>query len=301
MPTWAAIVLAGGRSSRMGTPKAWLEWHGCTLLHRTVGLVSRVAGGPVVVVRAPGQPLPPLPRQAEVTDDPREGLGPVQGIAAGLAAVSGRAERAFVCATDLPFLHPAFVRRVLTVAPGADVTLPVARGFAQPLAAAYRTALAPAAAELVAQRRLRPAFLFERCTVMRLDEAALRADPAVAALDPDLESLCNVNEPGEYARARARPAPLVTVRWTSPDGLADVAGLAGPAVRADSGRPVRAATLTAAAAAVGVFGPAGLTDLAVWLNGDPVPGDPELPLAAGDMVMLRPAGTPASPDSATAS
>ena len=78
----AGIVLAGGRSSRMGTPKAALEWHGSTLLRRTVGILSRVSDGPVVVVRAPGQVLPELPPHVDVVDDPREGLGPVQGLAA---------------------------------------------------------------------------------------------------------------------------------------------------------------------------------------------------------------------------
>src|SRR5258708_21618937 len=111
MSSSAGIVLAGGRSSRMGTPKAALEWHGSTLLRRTVGIMSRVADGPVVVVRAPGQALPALPQQVDVVDDPREGLGPVQGLAAGLAVTADRAEVAFVCSTDLPFLHPAFVRR----------------------------------------------------------------------------------------------------------------------------------------------------------------------------------------------
>ncbi|HUB20803.1 MAG TPA: molybdenum cofactor guanylyltransferase, partial [Streptosporangiaceae bacterium] len=162
MSDTAGIVLAGGRSSRMGTPKAALEWHGSTLLRRTVGILARVADGPVVVVRAPGQSLPGLPAAIEVVDDPREGLGPVQGLAAGLAAVAGHAEIAFVCSTDLPFLHPAFARRVLrAAADGADVGLPVARGYPQPLAAAYRTALAPVAERLVREQRLRPAFLFD--------------------------------------------------------------------------------------------------------------------------------------------
>src|ERR1700740_3802920 len=85
------VVLAGGRSSRMGTPKAALEWHGSTLLRRTVGIVARATSGPVVVVRATGQDLPELPDGTLVADDPREGKGPVQGIAAGLAALSARA------------------------------------------------------------------------------------------------------------------------------------------------------------------------------------------------------------------
>ena len=76
------IVLAGGRSSRMGTPKASLEWHGSTLLRRVVGLVARAVDGPVIVVRAPGQELPELPGEVEQVEDAREGRGPLQGLAA---------------------------------------------------------------------------------------------------------------------------------------------------------------------------------------------------------------------------
>src|SRR5215472_3103181 len=104
----------------MGAPKAALEWHGSTLLRRTAGILERATGGPVVVVRARGQLLPRLPSQIEVTDDPRDNLGPLQGVAAGLAAIRGRAEIGFVCATDLPFLHPAFVRAVTGAISAAD-------------------------------------------------------------------------------------------------------------------------------------------------------------------------------------
>jgi len=271
MSTSAGIVLAGGRSSRMGTPKAALEWHGSTLLRRTAGIISRVVSGPVVVVRAAGQALPALPRHVEVVDDPREGLGPVQGLAAGLATVAGRAEVAFVCSTDMPFLHPAFVRRVLlAVADGADVSLPVARGYPQPLAAGYRTTLAQVAERLVKEGRLRPAFLFDECAVIRLDEAALRADPALAALDPDLDSVVNINEPADYAAARSRPAPAVTIQRFG--ALAD--GHRGP-------QEIRAATVGGAAAAAGLaFG----SHVVAALNGDQITRDGETPLAAGDCV-----------------
>ena len=273
MPGSAGIVLAGGRSSRMGTPKAALEWHGSTLLRRTAGIMLRATDGPVVVVRAPGQELPELPAEVEVIEDPREGLGPVQGLAAGLAAAGGRAEIAFVCSTDMPFLHPAFVRRVLRAAgEGADVGLPVARGYPQPLAAAYRTALAPVAGRLVAGNRLRPAFLFEQCQVTRLDEAALREDPVLAALDPDLDSVVNVNEPGDYAEARARPAPEVTIQRFGT--LAD--GHRGP-------EPVRAATVAGAAAAAGITLDG---HVVAALNGDQITRDGQTPLVTGDVVFF---------------
>ena len=182
MSTTAGIVLAGGRSSRMGTPKAALEWHGSTLLRRTVGIVSRATGGPVLVVRAPGQALPELPPEADVVDDPTEGLGPVQGLAAGLAAVAGRAEVAFACSTDLPFLHPAFVRRVLRAADeGADVGLPVARGYPQPLAAAYRTTLAPVARGIWPSRVIWSPFSAATMCPSRASPAASAAAATVAA------------------------------------------------------------------------------------------------------------------------
>jgi len=275
MPGSAGVVLAGGRSSRMGTPKAALEWHGSTLLRRTVGILARATGGPVVVVRAKGQELPALPRDVDVIDDPREGKGPVQGIAAGLGALSDRADVAFVSSTDMPFLHPAFVRRVLrAVHEGADVGLPIARGFPQPLAAAYRTSLAPVAGQLVKEDRLRPAFLFEQCAVTRLDEAALRDDPVLAALDPQLTSVVNINEPDDYRTAREQPAPEVTIQRF---GVLAAQNRRAP-------ETVRAATVAEAAAAADVDFAAGHVTAA--LNGDQITRDGQTPLATGDTVFF---------------
>jgi molybdopterin-guanine dinucleotide biosynthesis protein A len=262
----------------MGTPKAALEWHGSTLLYRTVGIVARAAGGPVVVVRASGQDLPELPKTVTVVDDPREGKGPVQGIAAGLAALAGQADAAFITSTDLPFLHPAYIGRVLralgTQDGGPDVALPVARGYQQPLAAAYRTSLAELAERLVKEDRLRPAFLFQECAVERLDDDALRADPVLAQLDPGLDSVLNVNTPDDYRAARQRPAPEVTVQLF---GALAKAGRPGGPHRA------RAATVQAAADAVGLPFDRHVT---AALNGDQLTRDPLVPLAAGDTVFF---------------
>ncbi len=273
----AGVVLAGGRSSRMGTAKAALEWHGSTLLARTVGILARATSGPVVVVRAGGQELPELPEATVIADDPREGRGPVQGIAAGLAALTGRADVAFVSSTDMPFLHPAFVRRVLRVLEqddGTDVALPVARGYKQPLAAAYRVSLAAAAERLVKEDRLRPAFLFEEGQVVTLDDAALTGDPALARLDPDLDSLLNVNTPADYQAARARPAPEVIVQLFGTLAKGDRS--AGP-------HAVRAATVGGAADALGIVFDRHVT---AALNGDQITRDRAAPLAAGDTIFF---------------
>jgi len=106
--------------------------------------------------------------------------------------------------------------------------------------------------------------------VRAYDEGALLADPVLAELDPDLDSVFNVNEPVHYAEARARPAPAVTV-------------LAGRGGR----RTVRAATLRGAALAVGI---ALDRPVVVVLNGAETSRDAELPLVAGDEVGFRAAG-----------
>ncbi len=270
--TTAGIVLAGGRSSRMGTPKAGLQWHGSTLLRRVTGIVGRAVSGPVVVVRAPGQPLPALGPDVEVTEDPIEGRGPLQGLAAGLAAIGDRAEAAFLSSTDVPLLHPFFVARVLAAMDDdVDVVLPVARGYPQPLAAAYRVSLLPAIEALLAADRLKPAFLFEACRVRRLSDDELLNGSRLARLDPALDSVLNLNEPADYEAALARPLPAVRVqrfgalRRAAPDGPSEV----------------HAATLGQAASAAGIE----LDEHVVAaLNGDQISRDPDLPLSSGDLI-----------------
>ena len=120
---------------------------------------------------------------------------------------------------------------------------------------------------------MRPAFLFEACRTTRLDADALLVDPALAALDPELDSVLNLNEPADYDAARARPAPEVIVRVFG--ALRRAAGASGdPAL-------VPAATLAEAAAAIGL---ALDGHVVAALNGDQIVRDGETPLVAGDAV-----------------
>src|SRR2546430_17342424 len=91
----------------MGTSKAALEWHGSTLLRRTVGILARVTDGPVVVVRAPGQDLPALPGHTVVVDYPREGPGTVQWLADGRASIKDVPGAGLFDTPRQPLSHPA--------------------------------------------------------------------------------------------------------------------------------------------------------------------------------------------------
>jgi molybdenum cofactor guanylyltransferase len=276
--TSAGIVLAGGRSRRMGAPKATIQWHGSTLLRRAAGIVARVVDGPVVVVAARGQRLPALPAGVEVAQDARTGRGPLEGLAAGLRATAGRADATYVCALDMPFQHPSFIRHVLRSLDGDhDVALPHTHGFDQPLAAAYAASVLGVLEQVIAGDDLGTRALMKRLAVRRLDAATLLADPAIAALDPELLSLHNVNTPQEYEAARARPEPSVTVRN-------ETGAATNPVI-------VRAAIVGTAARMAGTeLGP----DVLATLDGDRTVDDPQEPLAEGDAITFaaHPRGLP---------
>lgn len=265
----------------MGSPKAALEWHGSTLLRRVTGIVGRSVSGPVVVVRAPGQELPALDPAVEVADDATEGRGPLQGLAAGLRAIGDRAAVAYVSSTDVPLLHPAFVRCVVSALADdvdVDVVVPEVGGHRQPLAAAYRIDVVSAVDELIAADRMRPAFLFERCRVLYLSAEAMLHNGELARLDPRLQSVHNLNEPADYVRAHALPGPEVLV-----ERLGTLAPPSG-----ERWETVRAWNLGGAAAAVGLT----LDEHVVAaLNGEEISPELELPLAAGDTVALVGADT----------
>jgi len=194
-----AVVLAGGRSSRMGPSKALLDWHGRTAVAHAVEVVREgVGSGPVCVVRAPGQELPPL--DAIVVDDAIAHRGPLGGLHAGLTALAGRAEVVFACGVDTPLLVPAFVLAVYgSLGDGDDAVVPVIDGRAQPLLAAYRTAIAPQLQALLDRGAFGLKDISGTCAVRELSEPELLADAELAAADPRLRSAANANTPEEWA------------------------------------------------------------------------------------------------------
>src|SRR5438034_5216546 len=90
IPAIGGIILAGGKSTRMGLPKATLPFGPELMLQRVVRLLSWV-GQPVVVVAAPGQELPSLPGEVLLARDEREARGPLRGLFAGLSAIAPHA------------------------------------------------------------------------------------------------------------------------------------------------------------------------------------------------------------------
>jgi molybdopterin-guanine dinucleotide biosynthesis protein A len=190
-----AVVLCGGQSRRMGQPKTWLPFGPERMLQRVVRLVGEAAG-PVVVVAAPGQEIPPLPDSVLVVRDPVTGRGPLQGLAAGLAALPTGAELAYATATDAPWLRPAWIRRLQELIGDYDLAIPFVAGYHHPLAALYRRAtVLPAIETLLREDRLRPIFLLDAV------KTRVVADDELRDADPELATLRNLNSPEDYRNA----------------------------------------------------------------------------------------------------
>jgi molybdopterin-guanine dinucleotide biosynthesis protein A len=186
----AGVVLCGGRSSRMGRPKAWLPFQGEPVLVRVLKVLAQ-AVPTLVAVAAPGQDLPPLPAGVEVVRDPEEGHGPLEGIAAGLAVLVGRADAAYVSSCDVPFLDAAFVRRMFELLGDHEIAVPDVGGYRHPLAGVYRMSVLPAVRGLLAAKQMRLGLVFDRVSTRFVTEAEL----------PGLAPLRNLNTPEEYEAA----------------------------------------------------------------------------------------------------
>jgi molybdopterin-guanine dinucleotide biosynthesis protein A len=188
----------------MGQAKAWLPFGDEFLLQRVTRVVGE-AVEPVVVVAAAYQEIPKLPAEVLRADDESEGRGPLQGFVTGLRALEGRVEAAYLSSCDVPFLLPAFIKRMVRLLQDArtgtlqtnrpEVAVPRVGGRLHPLAAVYCTSVLPRLQEFLDLNQLRMTSLFDTLPT-RVVEAHELAD-----LDPRLQSLRNLNTPEEYAAA----------------------------------------------------------------------------------------------------
>jgi len=188
------IVLCGGKSTRMGVPKATLQFGTETMLQRVVRRLGSVVS-PIIVVAARDQSLPPLPDTVTVTRDEREAKGPLEGIRAGLSALPESIEAAYITSCDVPLLVPAFVERMIALMGDHDIAVMEVDGFPHPLSAIYRRDTLSHVESLLAGDRLRPVFLFDAVRTRRVKPEEM------LVVDPELKTLRNLNTPEDYRAA----------------------------------------------------------------------------------------------------
>jgi molybdopterin-guanine dinucleotide biosynthesis protein A len=200
----AAIILCGGRSSRMGQSKADLVLAGESLLDRTIHLAATVAD-PIILAAAAEQNLPRISRPVHVVRDRQPFGGPLTAFGQALEALPQNCAVTFLLGCDLPFLNVEFLHRLAESRMDADAVVPWVNGTWHPLSALYRREVQAPAARVIAAGGRRMLDLLEVISVRRLDESELRM------VDPDRRALRNVNTPQDFAAALRELSPENTV------------------------------------------------------------------------------------------
>ena len=179
-PNFAAVLLAGGRSSRMGSDKASLVIDGQPLWQRQLATLRALS--PCELYVSGRRDGPYAGAGVEIIEDASPGLGPLSGIAAALR----RAESPLVLilAIDMPAMTPAFLTKLLQC--GAAIVPESARYF-EPLAAIYPRLALPIAEKMLSEGERSMQHFIRRL----VDAGLVRVRPVA---DADLGCFQNVNE-----------------------------------------------------------------------------------------------------------
>jgi len=196
-PDLSAFVLTGGKSSRMGTDKAFLKIGSQTLLELALGLAEAAAKE----VRIVG-PRETFGRYATTVEDIFRNCGPLGGIHAALK--SSKTELNLLLSVDTPFITKGFLSYLIShVATDAEVTVPRVGGRWQPLCAVYRRSFGDIAEVALRSGQYRIDALFGKVAVLALDETAWQP----LGFSPLM--FRNLNTPEEYQAARAWKDPSI--------------------------------------------------------------------------------------------
>nr|WP_274386075.1 molybdenum cofactor guanylyltransferase [Paenibacillus polymyxa] len=197
------IIVAGGRSRRMGQDKALLEIDGATMLERMYTTLQQAAQRVVVVTRDnQGYGLSGM----ETVSDVFRGMGPLSGIHAGLSAST--TEWGMVVACDMPFVQPEVLHDLLAVTkkwtelqgtrePALQAVIPSMDGRIHPLLAVYHRSVLPSAEECLRSGRLR---LTDWLDKLNVRYATVEDLPGVSE-DMWHKAVFNMNNPQDYQLA----------------------------------------------------------------------------------------------------
>ena len=185
-----AIVLAGGRSRRLGLNKALLRLGDETLVERAVRKVATLSDEVIVV----GGPFPCSLPGVRLVADVYPGCGPLGGIHAGLAAASNF--HSLVVACDMPFLNLGLLRYMAELAPGCDVVVPRWDDKLEPLHAVYsKNCLGPIEG-LIQRQDFKIIHFFPQVRVRYVEREEIER------FDPERLSFFNINTAEDLERAR---------------------------------------------------------------------------------------------------
>lgn len=184
-----AIILSGGKSSRMGTNKALLKIDGKTNIERIKEALEEVFSDIILVTNEMEEyRFLNLPMVADIYP----GKGPLAGIHSGLIASSYDVN--FVVACDMPFISSNLAKYLIEQSDGYDVVVPKIGGKLHPLFSVFKKSNLSIIEDELKKEKLRIRDLFDLLKVRVINE-----DEIVDTIDEDIErSFYNMNSPSDY-------------------------------------------------------------------------------------------------------
>jgi len=190
----SGILLSGGKNSRMGTNKAFLEIDGARLIDRTLAIYHRLFSETIIVTNDPLSYLEFT--GASVVTDIYKGKGPLCGIYTGLSYAGN--PYAFVSACDMPFLNEDFIASLIRQAGKHDVIVPELSEGYQPLHAIYSRNCLPSIKRLLLMDKLKITGFYRDMRVLTVGEEKIKP------FNADGRLFRNMNTPEDLNDLKAR-------------------------------------------------------------------------------------------------
>jgi FdhD protein len=191
IPGVSGVILAGGKSSRMGSNKALLPYKGGRFIEAIHRQLSEIFEEVLLVTNNPEQ-YEFLPSRKVADLFP--GAGALAGIHSGLYHSGNQAVFAVAC--DMPYLYNDLVRHLAAQADKDAVIIPEGPAGLEPLHAVYGKECLVAIEETIASGEKRIMSFFDRVKIIKIGAEQ------IAEFDPSFASFSNINTPDEYFRMR---------------------------------------------------------------------------------------------------
>ncbi|MGC3974573.1 MAG: molybdenum cofactor guanylyltransferase [Nitrospira sp.] len=194
----SGVLIAGGKSRRMGQDKRFMKVGGTSMFERTLSVLMATFVENIVVLAEPIEMLDA--RSCLVVYDLIPNAGSLGGLYTGLMTASR--PRVFAVACDMPFLDPEVIRFMLSHDESADVIVASLGGGFQPMHAVYSKRCVPFLQAMAQRHELKIQNLFHHNTL----RMTILTEEHLQAFGPGFRSFQNINTPSELASAEASPS-----------------------------------------------------------------------------------------------
>ncbi len=195
------VILAGGKNTRMGTKKAFLNIGKKRLIDQLLDILKDTFEEVIIVVT---NPLEYMSLEATIVSDIIPGKGALGGLYTGL--FFARSEYAFVVACDMPFVNRPFIEYLKKNAPGYDIVVPAPPDGLQPLCAVYSRVCLPFIKNLLDKNSLQIKGFYQGRKILKV------APDILERFDPEGRMFTNLNTPEDLQNlngiiSKSRPLP----------------------------------------------------------------------------------------------